>query len=99
MGTKRTYICNKCDYSVLTSGGADAGMRVKIDTFICTHCKEVVDVIIDYTTKFKSEIPLFDKCPKCGSKDQLVLWDNRIRPCPKCDGVMEDSKEGYILWD
>ena len=49
----------------------------------------------------KSENELdFHKCPECSSDTNLVKWNNRKRPCPKCNGKMEkDSNGEMILWD
>lgn len=45
MGFKRSYKCPSCDYSVITSAGPDAGMRMgsSTNTFVCKNCKIIVD--------------------------------------------------------
>jgi len=99
MGAKYTFKCNKCDYSTLISGQPDFGMIVKTNTYICTKCKEVVDVAIGYTTGRKVKDKYIGKCPICNSDKHLIEWDNKKRPCPKCDGVLERSKGKDMLWD
>ena len=106
------YRCNKCGYQVSASGGHDFGMMAVTDTYICTSCEEIVDVTVGEqgNTFTKEDIQSgmnkileasdFYKCPLCGSDKYLVLWDNNLRPCPKCDGKMEKvSDEGVAFWD
>ena len=112
MGQENTYKCDSCSYSVLTSGGHDVGMRAVTDTYICTSCKEIVDVLVGERGQVypKDDIPElvndileqseFYSCPDCNSKESLVIWDTEKRPCPKCDGQMEiDPEGGTIMWD
>lgn len=111
MGTSFTYKCNKCDYQVLTSGQLDFGMIAVVDTFICKSCKAIVDVTVgEYGKVFtKKEVALkliksendldFYCCPDCGSEKKLVKWNNKIRPCPCCDGEMAEDSGDFILWD
>ena len=112
MGTSFTFKCNKCSYEVMTSGKHDFGMLAVTDTYICKTCNEIVDVCVGeygktYTKEeivlktIKSENELdFHKCPECSSDTNLVKWNNRKRPCPKCNGKMEkDSNGEMILWD
>ncbi len=112
MGTCFTYKCNKCGYEVLTSGKLDSGMLAVVDTYICKSCNNIVDVTIGecgktYTKeeialkKIKSENGLdFYQCPECNSVTNLVKWNKRARPCPKCEGKMlKDSNGEMILWD
>jgi len=109
MGTKYMFKCNKCGYQVMSSGGNDYGSFSVVDTYICTKCKEVVDVCVGeygqtYTQeeillKHKSEKELdFFMCPECGSDKNLVKWNKSKRPCPKCDGKMEKD-DIVALWD
>ena len=113
MGQSRTYKCNQCGYSVLTSGGLDYGFVAVTNTYICKSCKEVVDVTIGKHGKVfkKSEIAakakddFFDMsyyvCPQCESGKHLIKWSKTKRPCPKCDeGKMDvDPKGDMIMWD
>lgn len=112
MGTSFTYKCNKCSYKVLTSGKLDYGMLAVVDTYVCNACRAIVDVFIGENgktftkeeivlKKIKSENDLdFYKCPECSSDTNLLKWNIRKRPCPKCDGKMDKDINGeIILWD
>ncbi len=98
MGTKSKYRCNKCDYSTKISGEPDMGFLIKTDTVLCENCKEIVDIITEYCIdeEDKSDI---GKCPKCDSDKFIKKWDNEKRPCPKCSGKLEDSRELLEMWD
>lgn len=112
MGTKSTYKCNKCNYSVETSAGFDYGFLAAVDTYICKSCNSVVDVAVGiygkkYTRaktrflKIDNELKLdFYQCPVCNSDSHLIKWNIIKRPCPKCDGKMEIDMDGMmVLWD
>lgn len=113
MGTSFTFRCNKCTYSVLTSGKHDVGMLAVTDTYICSSCNEIVDVLVGLRgeTFLKEEIQdktievddindfEFYSCPKCNSKD-IIEWDRKRKPCPKCNGKMKkDKNDEMFLWD
>lgn len=112
MGTSYTFKCNKCNYSVQTSGKLDYGMLAVTNTYICNSCKEIVDVLVGLRgeiflkekikkKEYQEEIYDFKfySCPLCGA-DTLTKWDARSKPCPKCDGKMrKDENGGMILWD
>jgi len=112
MGKSYTYTCPNCGYSVLTSAGHDRGMLAETDTYICTSCKEIVDVCVGVfgQTFSKEEVKTgnleskhelgFYRCPLCNSGEHLVLWDTLKKPCPKCDEKMRKAEGGeVILWD
>ena len=112
MGTSYNYKCDKCNYSVQTSGGFDFGMLAVTDTYICTQCKEIVDVSVgvygeklslEESQKKQIELQLqmdFYKCPKCGSYKHLILWDTKKKPCPKCKGRLKKDDFGVeVMWD
>lgn len=100
MGTFKTFQCNKCGYSAHISGGHDAGMLIKTNTMLCEHCKEVVDVVTEYWTKIKPLNSDIGICPACDSGEYLKEWDNKKRPCPRCDGAMEEDLEDWMtMWD
>ncbi len=100
MGTLYTFKCNKCKYSVQTSGQLDYGMVAVTDSYICNTCKRIVDVLVGLGgEKFtKDEILVrkkrmmnlmisnFHLCTECGS-DDITEWDITSKPCPKCDGL------------
>jgi hypothetical protein len=112
MGTKTSFKCNQCGYTTIISGGHDCGMLAVTDTYMCKTCKNIVDVCVgEYGKRFlKDEIKTmnadldsylqFYKCPVCESEEELVLWNNKKRPCPRCDGKLEDDATGMIInWD
>ncbi|MBN1185876.1 MAG: hypothetical protein JXB49_26585 [Bacteroidales bacterium] len=112
MGTRYLFKCEKCGYQVSTSGGKDYGWHATIDTYICKSCKEIVDICVgeygetyakeEAQFKKQSGIELdFYKCPECGSDKNLVKWDKRKRPCPKCGGrmVIRDDFIEITNWD
>lgn len=99
MGTLLKYICNNCNYSAEVSGGQDIGMLVKTNTVLCTKCEEVVDVQVDFMGEIKIKEFDLNKCPNCNSAKYIIKWDNMKRPCPKCNGKINDSKEIIIMWD
>lgn len=100
MGTLKTYQCNKCNYSAHISGGPDEGMLIKTNSMLCEQCNEVVDVVTEYWTEIKPLNSDIGICPKCDSSEHLKKWNNKKRPCPKCDGVLEEDLEEWItMWD
>ena len=114
MGEAKTYICHSCGYSAMVSGETDWGFVTTLKTFTCFSCKEIVDVIVgkygyvydkDQLDEQLIEGPIpqrkdFYLCPKCRGSDQLRVWNNRKRPCPKCEGKMEIDPDGIlVLWD
>lgn len=112
MGTRFTYMCNKCGYQVMTSGDHDYGMLAVTDTYTCTDCKKIVEITVgEYGVTFsmaevrekkknkKTDLDFYI-CPECGSESNLIKWDQTKRPCPKCDGKMEKDPHGKeMLWD
>ena len=113
MGSLYTFKCNKCNYSVQTSGEHDVGMVAVTNTYVCNSCKEIVDVLIGLhgETFLKEEIRIkkeqdrsldgveFYRCPQCGS-DNITEWDTQGKSCPKCHGNMSIDENGeIILWD
>lgn len=100
MGVFKTYNCNKCNYTAHISGGPDSGALIKTNTMLCEHCTEVVDVVIEYWTRIKPLNSDLDKCPECDSDEYLKEWNNKKRPCPRCDGELEEDDEAWItMWD
>jgi ribosomal protein L37AE/L43A len=112
MGTKLTFKCNNCGYWVTTSGGPDYGMVAVTETFICKSCKNIVDICVGAYGKTYTREEILQKkkgsdsgldfytCPECGSGEKLVKWDETIKPCPRCDGKMEQDINSVIIsWD
>jgi len=112
MGTKYTFKCKRCGYNARVSGGKDFGMKAVTDTFTCGSCKNVVDVCVgEYGNIYTREEVLLQKkepgtglnfftCPKCGSGADLTEWDKNRKPCPRCNGRMENDINGLVMeWD
>lgn len=97
MGTLRTYKCNKCSYSNEISGGSDVGFIIKTNAMLCDLCKEVVDVVTRYWTNEQPDESDIGKCPKCNLRTHIREWDNKKRPCPKCDGKLDVDENGSIV--
>ena len=46
MGQSFEWCCEKCDYSALVSGGADRGFYSFTDTYICSNCEKIMDLVL-----------------------------------------------------
>jgi len=101
MGETVTYRCDTCKYSAQVSGGPDVGMLVRTNTYMCSICKEIADVVTGYCGDDVTPDDCgIGKCPICDSSEHLKEWDNKTYPCPKCDGVMIVPPDAdMILWD
>jgi len=102
MGNRLKYTCPACLYSVVVCGKRDCGGFVWVETMHCTHCREIVDVVVGYTTSDRrhdgSKDLTFGRCHKCGRKPQSP-WV-APGPCPKCEDVEMEETRGFIeLWD
>lgn len=113
MGSKKHFFCPKCKYTVLTSGGPDGGMRAATDTFCCKDCKILMDLFVERgragdpfpdimltetDIKISSPVTGGGRCKKCHGQN-IVIWDNKLRPCPKCGTGMESDGFRVMLWD
>ncbi len=93
MGEFQGYTCNNCNYSAEASTSTEVTMTYVLKPFICKNCNELEMVVVG---QFGSEEPINDeaymRCRNCHSKDQLVNWKPKKRPCPKCtSGKMETN--------
>lgn len=104
MGLKKEHRCPKCGYSIVTSGGEDAGMMVSVKTHICNDCKILTDVVImwhvhdDPDMVFKPLNKEDYSCTECGGNN-LLVWDTLKKPCPKCGTKMTFGEGIEMLWD
>ncbi len=105
MGQTFTYKCTNCNYEVETSGKKDCGFHAVVRPYICNDCKIINDVLIgEYGKVFNKEKLTKDqkdfyKCSNCDGEN-IVVWDNKKKPCPKCGNKMiKDPKKPIILWD
>jgi len=107
MGSIGRYKCNKCGYQVDTTCGLDYGLFAVVDTYVCQNCNEISDIMVGSTgmvippeeiSKEDEKEFMYYTC-ECGSKN-IVKWDVKKRPCPKCDkGKMIKDKDFLVLWD
>ncbi len=101
MGTAYEFVCKGCDYTATVCGGRGVGMEAVLRTMICSHCEELVDVLIGF---FGRDGPSgdpehdknLDRCPECNGQE-LKRWP-ASRPCPRCGGKMSEGDE-IICWD
>jgi hypothetical protein len=112
MGTKFSFECPACDYSVVVSAGVDFGMVAVVQPMLCSDCQEITDVIIGEEGEIYPRQPLklgeprlyltkhidSDEFYVCSNckKDHLSDWKNN--ECPKCNGTMKNVGEA-MLWD
>lgn len=93
MATLSDYCCPKCGYRVQSTPlGHFPLIKGETYQFACSKCKEVVELS-------SSEIGIQDyslKCPKCGSKDSLSLWNPIEGKCPRC-GTNLELKEEIVI--
>ena len=95
MGTKSLFRCIKCQYEAKVSGGKDCGFHAEIETMICANCRALVDVLVSLDGKTSSsDIGL---CPECSARN-VKSWDSMNKPCPRCDGSMEQGPV-IMMWD
>jgi len=105
MGQAYEFKCSNCEYSVTTSGKLDWGFLAVVNTYVCSDCKEVVDVQVgeygkviqpeDLNEEQKKE---FYRCPECRGKN-IILWDSLKYLCPICGGKMIKDEFSHICWD
>ena len=51
MGQSFEWCCEKCDYSALVSGGTDRGFYSFTDTYICSNCEKIMDLLLKVSEK------------------------------------------------
>jgi Zn finger protein HypA/HybF involved in hydrogenase expression len=73
----------------MVAGGINVNMWAVTNTYICNNCTELVDVavgeygqVVAIGTTIEG-LELYS-CPNCDSRNELVKWQFRKRPCPKC---------------
>lgn len=98
MGTAFLYQCSSCGYQTESSGKLDFGMVGVVEPFICSDCKELVDILICSIEEIQNQNPKTLLCSNCKSKN-IIKWKTLNRPCPKCGGKMNKSGDLVIHWD
>jgi len=105
MGTSFLFVCNNCGYEKQSSGKLDRGFEAVVKPYICYDCKELEDILVGHVGQIfePDNIPdeldpsEFYTC-SCGSKN-IIEWDTKKRPCPKCGTKMNKSNSEIIMWD
>jgi NADH pyrophosphatase NudC (nudix superfamily) len=109
MGTKRSLICPTCKYKVYTSGGPDRGRYTHVNTYVCSTCNSLQDLLVEMELpSFKdfinykpdvNRIKEDESCKECGGKD-FKVWDSENKPCPKCGAQLKMDPNGWFTsWD
>ncbi|MFN8254628.1 MAG: hypothetical protein U0W24_02995 [Bacteroidales bacterium] len=97
MACHPSYTCNECGYSVIESNGFTNGTDTPTETYICTRCEIIIDIVP--LKNENSDRRTLNKCPQCGMAI-FKKWDEEIKPCPKCNGTMKPVKSpGCSSWD
>ena len=92
MGTSYTFKCNKCNYSVESSGKLDYGMQFVVSPYVCNDCNIVTDVIVGMQGLYFPK-EWFDNPKKHDIPEYMVEMRDQFYTCEKCNG------ENLIGWD
>ena len=86
MATYFEYKCKSCGHAVNANPkGKDMLMMGEVHHYLCSDCREIVDVLYPYGEKPEKIV-----CPECGSEN-LKKWNPKTGKCPKCGGEMEKT--------
>jgi len=93
MGIKYKFTCSYCVYQVVTSGGADSGLKSLTDTIYCKDCDSISDVKIRDGIKANWTAPTLEK--KLINNVSIIHHDDVSLPlvCPQCESINTE------LWD
>ena len=92
MGTSYTFKCDKCSYSVESSGETSSGMHYVVSPHICNDCKIITDVAIGMFGRPYLRAS-FDNPKKYELPDFIMKRRNEFYKCEKCEG------DNIIEWD
>src|SRR6187402_1668661 len=98
MGQKADLKCPKCSYQVHTSDGPGGGFVVFTNTYDCSYCNSLVDLVTSRTDdkgikkEDPKEIIRSHQCPKCFGT-RFSLWDSIAKLCPRCKTKMTSDFE------
>ena len=104
VGETFTYKCSGSDYHVQTSGKIDYDFHADVRPYTCNDCKILTDVLVGERgrvfrkEKFSADQTDFYKCPKCEG-DNIIVWDNKKKPCSIVGKMIKDSKQPIMMWD
>lgn len=107
MGYKQSLTCPICNYETFTSGGPDRGFRTWTNTYVCSDCKTINDLVIEKGefgltrdgVRKPDRIKDDQKCDECGGT-HFELWDSKKKPCPKCGTGLKPDPNGMTMnWD
>lgn len=97
----REYQCPSCGHKQWTSGGKDKGRLISVETYLCTECLLLTDVLTEERGNYPggpAVIPPENySCTECGGHS-LEPWDPDLRTCPKC-GMTMNAEGPEIMWD
>ena len=81
MGTSYQFICSKCDYEAVVSGGDDVGMACRTTTISCLDCGELFDAVISDQPWEKAAGPSDEElvCPGPESDETGDSVDDEVR--------------------
>lgn len=89
-----TYLCCKCDYSVLTEpDGHYLLVAGEYDNYICKNCNEIVSIKAEPKDEEGEKL----QCPNCLATDSLEKWNPVDGVCPKCGGKMCVDNNAYVV--
>ena len=85
MGTRYTYKCDECSYSVDTSGETSIGMYYVVSPYKCNDCNIVTDVIVGMFGQIYFEEQFEDS--KIHELPEFIRAEkNKYYNCEECNG-------------
>jgi hypothetical protein len=95
MAISITLKCDTCSYSVLTNGGPSACFRGYLNTFVCVHCKELNDLLVDRFDQTAVDNPT-EKYVELYGEEQLDHGYTKQIKGQKCNSC---RRQKFIWWD
>jgi len=94
MGIKYKFTCGYCNYHVVTSGGADSGIKILSDTIRCKDCNSISDVKISEDIKAERSILRLEK--KANNDEAIIHYKEIDLPiiCPVCESINTELWNG-----
>ena len=88
LGESCAFVRDKCGYSVLSCAGSAAGMRVVVESYVCSRYLIVTDAAVAESREVR----------RVGRKEGDFV-DTVAKPRPKCGGTMSEGGGVVCLWD